>query len=287
MSFSKKNSIMTYHHVGDNTSPYLAALGPELSLAQFRSHMEFFANRYRVVPFSQLGTSQEDSHELAITIDDGYLSVKDVILPIIEEFQVPVKVFLNQEAIDRGHLWLNKLSYLTCKMPHDEIHRVLSKELDIRLSESCGIQTMMFYFWRDFDWKKTIPIVDYYFKIHHPEPIPRQFLNAEDIDELSRHHLFEFGSHSRSHYPLHKLPVDVLWDEVVVHHRELQERFPVVSGFAVPFGFKEHITPEVERCITEIDDKLLLSQGGQKISGLSWKLPAVMRFGADRLSFLT
>ena len=57
---------------------------------------------YRGVPFSEIGTGDRRAKRLAVTFDDGYRSVHDEALPVLERLGVPGTVFLPTDWVGRS-----------------------------------------------------------------------------------------------------------------------------------------------------------------------------------------
>ncbi len=96
-------AIVLYHHVATDTPP-----STSLSPAQFRSHLEFIRdNAIDVIPLDELLKAIETGIELpektiAITFDDGYLSIFTEAFPMLTEFGFPFTVFISTGPIDRA-----------------------------------------------------------------------------------------------------------------------------------------------------------------------------------------
>jgi hypothetical protein len=66
----------------------------------------------------------------------------------------------------------------------------------------------------------------------------------------------------------------------VENHRQLNRLFDnKVQGFAVPFGYRTHRTPEIVRAIGEVDTFLVSAYGGRLDLQACHGLPEVKRIG--------
>jgi len=242
-------TILNYHHIGDSSPSSLKYLGAEVSVIQFESYLEFLKRHYHLVPFSELWEPGTPQGAVALTFDDGFMSVYDVVLPMIERLEIPIKIFLNLDSIIHGYSWLTQVSCLADCLSETEIPAVFSR------------QQYVLAFWKYFQWGVTPEVVASTYADRVGNPPRRVFITGDQARLLVRHPLVEVGSHSRRHFPLHKLPPDILWQEVVRHHYDLEAFLAhPIKGFAPPFGFVSHITESVADCIAEIDSRIILAQ---------------------------
>ncbi|NIB39990.1 polysaccharide deacetylase family protein [Pseudomaricurvus alkylphenolicus] len=95
--------VLQYHHIDDH-SPRSTSTSPAL----FRQHLEHIQQQgFKVVPLPQLVASLKagealPDRTLAITFDDGYLSVFTEAFPLLRERRWPFTVFVNTKPIDEG-----------------------------------------------------------------------------------------------------------------------------------------------------------------------------------------
>lgn len=94
--------ITLYHHVASDTPP-----STSISPAEFRAHLEFLRdNNFSVLPLNSmieaLRTGQEiPDKAVAITFDDGYISIYETAFPMLQEFEMPFTVFVSTDPINR------------------------------------------------------------------------------------------------------------------------------------------------------------------------------------------
>lgn len=92
--------VLAYHHV-DASTPASTSISPEL----FRQHLKFLRdNQYQVVPLHRISTTLRQgqpmpSKQVALTFDDGYISVFTQAWPLLQEFGFPFTVFVHTSAI--------------------------------------------------------------------------------------------------------------------------------------------------------------------------------------------
>ncbi|GAB3094380.1 polysaccharide deacetylase family protein [Aestuariicella hydrocarbonica] len=93
--------VLQYHHVSDETPASTST-----PVALFRRHLEILAEQgYQVVPLPELlqryaDTPTQRLRQVAITFDDGYLSVYTEAFPALQKRGWPFTVFVNTRPID-------------------------------------------------------------------------------------------------------------------------------------------------------------------------------------------
>ena len=94
--------ILLYHHVATDTPPS-TSITPE----DFRSHLEFLRdNNFSVIPLDEMINGLREGSQLpdksvAITFDDGYISIYETAFPMLQSFDFPFTLFLSTGPIDR------------------------------------------------------------------------------------------------------------------------------------------------------------------------------------------
>ncbi|NIA72539.1 polysaccharide deacetylase family protein [Pelagibius litoralis] len=95
--------ILMYHRFGEDSLP-----STNVRLAQFEAHLDELAGGgYKVLPLSEIVDALEQGRALpdralAITIDDGALSVYTEAWPRLRARNLPFTVFISSEPLDRG-----------------------------------------------------------------------------------------------------------------------------------------------------------------------------------------
>ena len=96
--------ILLYHHVSTDT-PAATSVSPAI----FDAHLEYLAdNGYNVLPLAEIVAALEASRPLppqsvAITFDDGYISILTEATPRLARRGWPFTVFVSTDAIDQGY----------------------------------------------------------------------------------------------------------------------------------------------------------------------------------------
>ncbi|MFM1896974.1 MAG: hypothetical protein RLZZ385_2048 [Pseudomonadota bacterium] len=93
--------ILQYHHISNSTPPSTSTT-PEA----FRSHLEYLRdNGFTVMPLDTLLSSLRNQQPVpdkavAITFDDGYISIYSEAFPTLQSFGFPFTVFISTQPID-------------------------------------------------------------------------------------------------------------------------------------------------------------------------------------------
>ena len=101
--------ILLYHHVASDTPPS-TSISPE----NFRNHLEYLRdNEFNVIPLDQMVENLRAGNPIpdkavAITFDDGYISIYEEAFPMLQSFNFPFTLFLSTGPIDR-----NQNNYMT------------------------------------------------------------------------------------------------------------------------------------------------------------------------------
>ena len=95
--------ILQYHHVS-TAAPKATRVSPKL-FAQHLAHIK--EQGYHVVPLYKLTQSLENNlplpdKTLAITFDDGYLSIYSEAFPLLKEYGYPFTIFLNTQPVEQN-----------------------------------------------------------------------------------------------------------------------------------------------------------------------------------------
>lgn len=102
LAASESAAILVYHHVAADTPPS-TSISPE----NFIGHLEYLRdNNFTVMKLPELLAALEQKQPLpdkavAITFDDGYISIYDTAFPLLQEFGYPFTLFVSTGPIDR------------------------------------------------------------------------------------------------------------------------------------------------------------------------------------------
>lgn len=270
------SQVLLYHNVEADDSPWLRALGVTVPPADFERHLAYLAGRHPLVSFSRLCAGDAPAGAVAVTFDDGFKSVLDVALPILERYRCPFKVYLTESNVGARINWLNKLAWLLSEASPAVLGGLVREALaePVAAKRAPSIYDFLGGFVED----RTVKAIDAAYAAHGPGEEPRLYLDAAEVETLAAHPLVELGSHTVHHYPLQKLGEALLYEEVIGGHERLAARFPGrIKGFAMPFGFKTHVVPAVARAAGAVDAVLVSAYGGPMRGAVLEGLPEIRR----------
>ena len=95
--------IVLYHHVATDTPP-----STTISPADFRRHLEYLRdNEYNIMALDDMVEALRDRESIpdksvAITFDDGYISIYEEAFPMLQSFGFPFTLFLSTGPIDEN-----------------------------------------------------------------------------------------------------------------------------------------------------------------------------------------
>ena len=96
--------IFCFHDISEPDATQHSALYSTRP-AQFKAQIAFLRSQFEFVPLGDLMFAADRGSRLAaITFDDGFLSDKDVAMPILQAAGIPFSIFLNQTAIERNYI---------------------------------------------------------------------------------------------------------------------------------------------------------------------------------------
>jgi peptidoglycan/xylan/chitin deacetylase (PgdA/CDA1 family) len=94
-------TIVLYHHISESTPP-----STSVPPARFREHMNHLRdNGFNVMALPELLSALQSRQPVpdktvAITFDDGYISIYDTAFPMLQEYGFPFTVFINTQPHD-------------------------------------------------------------------------------------------------------------------------------------------------------------------------------------------
>ena len=104
LSRAKNNYIVTYHDIsppGDPSYSKFYSTSPE----RFQTQVNFFSKYFELVSLGEIVEEKASRRpRLAISFDDGFISVKKTAWPILRAAGAPFTVFVNRVAIETGSL---------------------------------------------------------------------------------------------------------------------------------------------------------------------------------------
>jgi len=114
--------VVNYHRILESLDPLLES---EPDINTFRWQMELLADCFNVIPLHEavlaLTTERMPPRAVCITFDDGYRSVHDFALPILQEFNLPATIFVTSGYIGEGNMWNDRIIEAIQSLPAGQL----------------------------------------------------------------------------------------------------------------------------------------------------------------------
>lgn len=237
--FSQWPRILMYHNLCGPAERRCDGIRANL----FREQLLYIKQHYRPLSLPVLSRALTAGDTLpagsvAITVDDGYVSFRQWVLPLLQELGVPATLFVVSDLPDTGQwLWTDKFAYVQdragdCAPPsglRPQATLAALKQMSASEREQCLVELAQ---------RAGISI-----PAHAPEPYA--LLSWAELKELAGSALVDIGSHSRTHAILDSIRAEQAWDEIHGSRRELERRLGAeVTSFCYPNGLVADYRPE-------------------------------------------
>jgi peptidoglycan/xylan/chitin deacetylase (PgdA/CDA1 family) len=265
---SRRVAVVMYHGVTAEELPVFNWC--QLAVARFEQQLEFLAHHYTVLPLSEtlerLRTGAAVPERTAcITFDDGFRNVFTTAYPLLERYGMPATVFLVTGLVGtRQPAWPERVYHALTKTTRafvgfrgrrcnlasaadrSRAHVLITAELK-SLPESrkqAGLSEL-------FESLGGLPPVE--------ASSPLATMNWDEIADLSRKGLVDFGSHTHTHPILARCSEPMQREELQRSRDILRERLGSVSLFAYPNGSRSDFTDFTKRAVLEAGYRCALS----------------------------
>lgn len=190
----------------------------ESTEAQFRSHVRYLKSNYNLISLDELieRTYQEDivnKNDVAIVFDDGRRTLYSDVNPVVQEFDIPVTVYLVTDAVETGVFFWDRVNALQtldaspgtvqqlARLPPNERRQILEESLSNH--EVAFERTALT--WQEIREMQTGPVDFQCHTVTHPslpamsqETIESEILNAaarieNEIGTEVRHFSYPLG----------------------------------------------------------------------------------------------
>jgi peptidoglycan/xylan/chitin deacetylase (PgdA/CDA1 family) len=222
--------IVNYHRILESPDPLLES---EPDVATFRWHMELLAKCFHVMPLPEALNALENGcmppRAVCITFDDGYRSIHDLALPILQEFGLPATVFvasgyITGNATVSNTMWNDRIIEAVRRLPDEELNLTavglgrysLLTEAD-RKAAANRLTEHSKYLPPDLRLKLTQTIEGLMSDPHKADLM----LTQEMVQNMSRQGI-EIGGHTVTHPILTSLDDATARSEIVDNKRELE-----------------------------------------------------------------
>ncbi len=240
-------AILMYHRVLPRTASKAGIQpGMYVNCDTFEKHIEFLNERFTIVSLESVLTQehQPSSKPLcAITFDDGWFDFYKYAFPILKRNNAPATVFLPTAFIGTDKFfWTDHLAVLMDGQNRDipagrNLHPLTRELIEIPGSQELRLETAISHL-----KKHTVETVEAVISDlevlfgRESNPLGRSFLKWEEVHELYRSGLVNYGSHTVNHRIMTAIGMEEARFELESSKNKLLAERLVAPGF-IPFCY--------------------------------------------------
>jgi len=229
----------------------------------FEKFIQYITTNYNVISLNDFykNNFKENTLNIALTFDDGYLNNYKYVIPILEKYNVPASLYITTIHQQKTFLWadfLDLVSVYTHKRElifdggkfiknkkNDFINNGISLKSLLKTLPYEKIQSLYDIFKEDWNDLNSDELSDYW-----------ELMNTSQIREISKKTLFTIGSHGETHASLSHIRIEDAKKEILRSKQILESICAeTIEEFAFPFG---HYTKELADYCLEIGYKKVL-----------------------------
>lgn len=242
----RSGGILSYHAVVEGAPP-----SPEMHISadRLRTQLEYLTSRYTIVPLRELvlrHQTRRSTHRcVAITFDDAYVGLDEIVATMVAEFDIPVTVFVTTAAAECGAVyWWDRLDVARRHDSPDAWDAMLDELALPRLvRDAANVAAVRDHVLgrRSGRWSPAAGAA----AIH---PLLRS-LDFAGLRRLASDDRFDFGCHTVTHPALALLAPFEQELEMREAHRTIREQLPhaTVPIVAYPYGVYDRRTMDAAR----------------------------------------
>ena len=256
--------ILLYHKIGPQAPPLL---GETVLPEDFERQIQFLKKRYIIIDLKDLKASISNANSLrdlvVLTSDDGYRDNYLHAFPIIKKYNVPLTIFLTTDVIGTHRLlWPDRLAWILYKsaanfnrqelyrtdLPQDIIPDVEKFFIKDAFGRAKTLQSISAHLksYSNGEREDILGVLAEFCKVKQwPAEDFRAMLSWEEVKQMSAEGV-SFGSHTKSHPAMSKIPLNFARQEIVESKKVIEEQIQKpVTTFAYPYGKSDDISEEV------------------------------------------
>lgn len=253
-----KTHVLLYHACIDpielNKKENIHNISPQ----NFKKQLIWFKKNFDIISLENIDSKNKKSNKLVITFDDAYSSFYESCLPVLEDLEIPVTLFVNGAVAKGEKSWREKVRYLIKK---ELVEKFLYESNYLKTSES---NFKNFYFLtkqKDINSKILNKEIDTFFKKNFIADKKSDYC-ISNVNELINHPLITYGNHSLNHFVLSSLSYEEQYEEIYENQLFLESLDLKISKyFSIPFGTLDDFNQETVEILKMLNFKgLLLSR---------------------------
>lgn len=262
--------ILLYHSIGSTKFDYN---GITVGTENFRRHIEYLRENYLILSAKDLVGYTGSENAVAITFDDGYEDFHTNVIPIINEYNVPVTLFVTTCILNEDNeFWMTRLSELIFGDHEEKQIEIILIGQKYRLSLIDANETFSAYsFLRNVCMKANAnerkEIIDSIELQLYKHGEGRKALSISQMREIVDNPLVYIGAHSVSHSSLGFLSEEYAEKEIAESIQELEKiSNRKVELFSYPYGTKIDFNNVTENILKKYDIKLAFTTEFRNVS---------------------
>lgn len=252
--------ILAYHDIGD----YSTFLNLQIPEKVFKGHIEYLIkNSYHIISLEEAVNLLKKDEPISkdtvvITFDDCYKSFYKKVFPIIKKYRIPVTFFISTGPLDNGHpLFIDALIYAV-ENTKKEVLDMSSLGLKKYSIKSKILKEKAIYEINEYskglgnkDKKELLESISRQLEIDfNYRELKNRILSWDEVVEMSKNSLVEFGAHSIFHPSLSRVPTHVAENEILNSRKHIQDKLnKEIKTFAYPYGSTRDINEAVRDMI--------------------------------------
>jgi len=241
-----KKIVFTYHRVGNTKFDYNNTC---VSKENFEQQIIYMKTTFKVLSMEEFLLYSGEEVVATVTLDDGYKDTINIILPIIEKYNVPITVFVTCNEQEGAEFWMSdimrlifegefKNGYLSFEINGEKILLTV-KDINDRYNAYYFLRRLFRERNKEFR-RRALEELHKQTNIELKSRVEFCPLDAEDILKLSKSKLVDIGAHTIEHISLAKFPEEIQRTEIENSLKIIQDiTEKKVEYFAYPFGDSE------------------------------------------------
>jgi peptidoglycan/xylan/chitin deacetylase (PgdA/CDA1 family) len=248
--------ILNWHQITPLFDPLRHHRYTWTELAQFEAQIDYLAGKFEILALDdairQLDCGGLRGSCVALTFDDGDISIADYVVPLLRERRVPATFFINSAYIEnRRAYWFPILSYLST-VEDDRSRAALPDELKkqaLRLRETGD--PIFYRAMRDCieGLASEVPLLE------------TRLITKEWLSNLDGYQ-FSIGAHGHEHERFSMMPLEWQRNDLRENVRLLSQFRAFRPFFAVPFGRPWDWTEQTIQIARDQGLQVVLADGG-------------------------
>ncbi len=227
--FLLKNStvIFLYHEVTNEPSEFHKKYNLNIPPDLFSDQIKMIMNHFNVISSETFLKGNYKTPAALITFDDGSKGIYNNAYPILEELNCPSLMFLNMGPIKGEIFWSGLITYL-CNCDNTFVETVInSKKNKHRNLNFLNILPADIFQYVESNKLKIYKNARKYYG---------DFINIDDLKEMSESKLLSFGNHLYQHYNCVNCTKDEIESNYILNDNFLKVFNNNSNFFSYPFG---------------------------------------------------